>query len=78
MIFAKPSTEVSGVRSSWLTVERKALLAASASSAAARARRDGDAQVRLGGAARPLDLQLRTARPDVLVDEQRLAGLDDA
>ena len=33
MIFAKPSTEVSGVRSSWLTVERNALLAASASSA---------------------------------------------
>ena len=38
MILAKPSTEVSGVRSSWLTVERNALLAASASSAAARAR----------------------------------------
>ena len=37
MILAKPSTEVSGVRSSWLTVERKAPLAASASSAAARA-----------------------------------------
>ena len=30
MILAKPSTEVSGVRSSWLTVERKELLAASA------------------------------------------------
>ncbi len=38
MILAKPSTEVSGVRSSWLTVDRNALLAASASSAAARAR----------------------------------------
>ena len=37
MILAKPSTEVSGVRSSWLTVERNALLAASASSAMARA-----------------------------------------
>ena len=37
MILAKPSTEVSGVRSSWLTVERNALLAASASSATARA-----------------------------------------
>ena len=37
MIFAKPSTEVSGVRSSWLTVDRKELFAASASSAAARA-----------------------------------------
>ena len=37
MILAKPSTEVSGVRSSWLTVERNALFAASASSAAARA-----------------------------------------
>ena len=37
MILAKPSTEVSGVRSSWLTVERNELLAASASSAAALA-----------------------------------------
>ncbi len=37
MIFAKPSTDVSGVRSSWLTVDRKALLAASASSAIDRA-----------------------------------------
>ena len=37
MIFAKPRTEVSGVRSSWLTVERNELLAASACSAAARA-----------------------------------------
>ena len=33
MILAKPRTDVSGVRSSWLTVERNELLAASASSA---------------------------------------------
>ena len=37
MILANPSTDVSGVRSSWLTVERNELFAASASTASARA-----------------------------------------
>ncbi len=37
MSFEKPTTEVSGVRSSWLTLDRKWLLATVAASAAARA-----------------------------------------
>jgi len=37
MIFAKPRTEVKGVLNSWLTVDKKALLASLASSALALA-----------------------------------------
>jgi hypothetical protein len=40
--------------------------------------RDRHPQVGLRGAARPLDLELLAPPPDVLVDQERLAGLDDA